>query len=167
MLEVNKCDSKNLGAVTAPQICITEGESSESRESAPEYSEEQPPQYADVASSLRSLLEGCPKDIVSVPMVSSTEVRSFKNWIRNKHEVVTNVHVRRMTRDHYRKHYAHDAQGEYIGTDKAAVDAALVFVPNKSTPDDMLAQVRKVAFGREHRNEDFQGWGYGAGDGGG
>ena len=74
-------------------------------------------------------------------------------------KVTQTVIVRKMTRDHYLKHYAKDAEGNYIGTEKPAVDAGLVFVPGKSSSEEILEQVRKVAFGREHSNKDFQsGW---------
>jgi hypothetical protein len=35
------------------------------------------------------------------------------------------------------------------------VDAGLVFVPSKSTPDDLLQQVHKVPFGKLHYAGDF------------
>lgn len=36
------------------------------------------------------------------------------------------------------------------------MDAGLVFVPGKSSSEDILEQVRKVAFGREHDQGAFQ-----------
>jgi hypothetical protein len=44
----------------------------------------------------------------------------------------------------------------YVGTEKAAVDAGLVFVPSQSSDEELLEQVRKVAFGREHDQGAFQ-----------
>ena len=64
-----------------------------------------------------------------------------------------------MTREHYLKRYAKDAEGNYIGTDRPAPDAGLVFVPRRATSEELLEQVRRVAFGREHDNGDFvSGW---------
>ena len=48
----------------------------------------------------------------------------------------------------YLKKYAHNEHGTYIGTEKAVLDAGLVFVPSKSSAE-LLEQVKKVAFGRE------------------
>ncbi|KAJ8108422.1 hypothetical protein OPT61_g8182 [Boeremia exigua] len=70
---------------------------------------------------------------------------------------VHRVHSAVLTRRrHYLKHYAKDAAGTYIGTEKAAVDAGLVFVPSQSSSQDLLEQVRKVAFGKEHGQGAFQ-----------
>ncbi|KAF2623471.1 hypothetical protein BU25DRAFT_350344, partial [Macroventuria anomochaeta] len=49
------------------------------------------------------------------------------------------------------KHYAKDEEGKYIGTEKPYPDWQLVFVPNKSTPDDILQQV-KPCTPRRHGN---------------
>ena len=69
-----------------------------------------------------------------------------------------------MTRDHCRRYYANDVEGNYVGTEKLAVDVGLVLVPSKSTPEDISRQVREVAFGREHHINDFGGaWAYGSG----
>jgi hypothetical protein len=43
---------------------------------------------------------------------------------------------------HFLKHYAKDSQGNYAGTEKAALDAALVFVPSQHSSNDMLQQVQ-------------------------
>lgn len=50
---------------------------------------------------------------------------------------------RSMTREWYVKHYATDDEGNYIGTEKPYPDRQLVFVPNQSTPEDVLEQVRQ------------------------
>ena len=52
------------------------------------------------------------------------------------------------TSRYYLKKYAHNEHGTYIGTEKAVLDAGLVFVPSKSSAE-LLEQVKKVAFGRE------------------
>jgi hypothetical protein len=57
---------------------------------------------------------------------------------------------------HFLKHYAKDSQGNYAGTEKAALDAALVFVPSQHSSNDMLQQVQKVAFSREHDQKSFR-----------
>ncbi|OCL03008.1 hypothetical protein AOQ84DRAFT_162639 [Glonium stellatum] len=95
-------------------------------------------------------------------MILTTENRSFKNLILGRRDVTQQVIVRKMTRDHYRKHYAKDAEGNYVGTEKPAPDAGPVLIPSKSTPEDILRQVREVAFGKEHHINEFGGpWAYG------
>lgn len=98
-----------------------------------------------------------PNETVYVPMLHTTEQKSIKYLFfgGKKGETKHTVVVRKMTRSHYLKHYAKDSEGNYIGTGKPAVDAGLVFVPSKSTPEEVLEQVRKVAFGKEHENEGY------------
>ncbi|KAF2816599.1 uncharacterized protein BDZ99DRAFT_471818 [Mytilinidion resinicola] len=122
----------------------------------------------EVASEIRSLDVGDPNESISIPMILSTEKRSFKSFIKGKSgEVSQQVIVRKMTREHYKKFYAKDKDGNYVGTEKAAPDAGLVFVPSKSTPEDILEQVRKVAFGKQHNIDGFGGvYAYGVGGGG-
>jgi hypothetical protein len=62
-----------------------------------------------------------------------------------------------MTRERYLKRYARDAEGNYVGTEAPAADAGLVFVLGKSSSEELLQQVRKVAFGKEHSQNDFRG----------
>lgn len=89
-------------------------------------------------------------------MVHTIEKQTFKTVFLGKAAKVSHtVIARKMPRSHYLKFYARDSEGKYIGTEKAAVDAGLVFVPSKSTPEDLLQQVRKVAFGKEHYSNDF------------
>lgn len=84
-------------------------------------------------------------------MIHSSEKKSFMQILKHMPGTVTRtVIVRKMPRSWYLKHYAKDADGNYVGTEKPAVDAGLVFVPSKSTPEDILEQVRKVAFGKMH-----------------
>ena len=107
---------------------------------------------------MASLQYGDPKETISVPMVHSTETVNFRKlFSKNRKEVTHSVIVRKMPREWYLKHYAKDAEGNYIGTEKPAVDAGLVFVPSKATPQDLLEQVHKVAFGKEHYAMDFSG----------
>ena len=121
---------------------------------------------------MNSLSVGDPKETISVPMVLSTEVKRKRDIFlpSGKQPVVKQtVIVRKMTREHYLKHYAKDSQGNFIGTDKPAVDAGLVFVLGKSSGDDLLEQVRKVAFGKQHDASDFgstMSWAGAAGAGG-
>jgi len=63
--------------------------------------------------------------------------------------------IRKMTREHYLRKYAKDAEGNYVGTERAAPDAGLVFVAGKSSSEELLRQVHKVAFGREHEQGVF------------
>ncbi|KAF2009018.1 hypothetical protein BU24DRAFT_89796 [Aaosphaeria arxii CBS 175.79] len=113
------------------------------------------PLYDDVESDMLALATGDPNEIVPVPMIHSTEKQSFRNLIRGRTVVTRTVIVRKMPRSYYLAHYAKDAQGNYVGTGKPAADAGLVFVPSKSTPGDVLEQVRTVAFGKEH---SIDGW---------
>ncbi|KAF2492279.1 hypothetical protein BU16DRAFT_529627 [Lophium mytilinum] len=121
----------------------------------------------EVALDIRSLDVGDPNESISVPMILSTEKRSFKSFIKGRSgEISQQVIVRKMTREHYKKFYAKDKNGNYIGTEKAAPDAGLVFVPSKSTSEDILEQVKKVAFGKEHYIDGFGGaYGYGGAGG--
>lgn len=85
----------------------------------------------------------------------STAKRSFKDILfQDPGKVSQTVIVRKMKRSYYLKFYARDADGNYVGTGKPAADAGLVFVPSKSTPEEILAQVRRVAFGKQHYVDD-------------
>lgn len=109
-----------------------------------------------VSADMASLRAGDPKETIAVPMIHSAQSINFRKlFSKNRKEVTHSVIVRRMPREWYLKHYAKDADGNYIGTEAAAVDAGLVFVPSKSTPEDLLEQVHKVAFGKEHYAGDF------------
>jgi hypothetical protein len=100
---------------------------------------------------MRSLAVGDPNEIIAVPMIHSIDKRSLKNIIlREVGKVSQTVIVRKMRRSYYLQHYAKDSDGNYIGTEKPAADAGLVFVPSKSTPEELLAQIHKVAFGKHH-----------------
>lgn len=77
-----------------------------------------------------------------------------------------------MTRRRYNEWYAHDAEGNFVGTGKRAPDAGLVFIPGKGTEAELLEQVRRVAHEKKnHDPKDFPmpggtiggGWGGGAG----
>jgi hypothetical protein len=103
-----------------------------------------------------SLNIGNPKEMITVPMIHSTEQKRKRDLFlpMGKRGVVTQtVLARKMTREHYLKRYAKDAEGTYVGSESPAMDAGLVFVPGKSTDEELMEQVRKVAFGTEHSNE--------------
>ncbi|KAF1939490.1 hypothetical protein EJ02DRAFT_408464 [Clathrospora elynae] len=148
------------------------GSKAMANEESPRYNESEdtqpppPPEYTSlpeaVAADMLSLSIGDPKETISVPMIHSTEQKRKRDLFlpMGKRGVVTQtVVVRKMTREHYLKRYAIDAVGNYIGTETAAVDAELVFVPGKSTNEELMEQVRKVAFGKEHSNRYFMnGW---------
>jgi hypothetical protein len=112
-------------------------------------------------------------------MVHSNHSRSLRDILMplsKRGKVTQTVVVRRMTREyvygtilmlrpweqcadaprHFLRHYAKDSQGNYVGTEKAALDAALVFVPSQNSSNDMLQQVQKVAFSREHDQNGFR-----------
>lgn len=121
-----------------------------------------PPAYTSlpeaIAAGMQSLMVGDPNEEISVPMIHSIEQKRKRDLFLpgGRNGIVTRtVLVRKMAREHYLKHYAKDAQGNYIGTAQPAPDAGLVFVPGKSTDQDILEQVRKVAFGKEHSNQYF------------
>jgi hypothetical protein len=111
---------------------------------------------------MQSLGVGDLQEVILVPMVHSTEQTRKRDLFLpfGKRGVVTQtVIVRKMTREHYLKRYAKDAEGNYVGTEAPAVDAGLVFVAGKSTNEELLQQVRKVAFGKEHSNQyHMNGW---------
>ena len=106
---------------------------------------------------MNSLLVGDPKETISVPMIHSVEQKRKRDYLVpfSTGTVTQHVTARKMTREHYLKHYAKNLEGDYVGTEKPAVDAGLVFVLAKSSSEDILAQVRKVAFGREHDNDPY------------
>ncbi|KAH7383863.1 hypothetical protein BKA66DRAFT_384253, partial [Pyrenochaeta sp. MPI-SDFR-AT-0127] len=115
-----------------------------------------PPAYSSlpelVAAEMNSLAIGDPEETISVPMILSTEQKRKRDLFlpSSKAPVVTQtVIVRKMKREHYVKHYAKDAEGNYVGTEKPAADAGLVFVMGKSSSEDILEQIRKVAFNRQ------------------
>ncbi|KAF2683610.1 hypothetical protein K458DRAFT_304294, partial [Lentithecium fluviatile CBS 122367] len=115
------------------------------------------PSLADaVTADVRALGVGDPKETISVPMIHSSETINYRKYFSKDRSVVNHtVIARKMPREYFLKHYAKDEEGNYIGTGKPAADAGLVFVPSKSTPEDLMQQVHKVAFGKEHCAMDF------------
>lgn len=84
-------------------------------------------------------------------MIHSTHKLSFGDYLPWGSAMKTGkrtVIARSMTRDCYIKHYAKDVEGNYIGTEKPYPDWQLVFVPNKSTPGDVLEQASRIPFRR-------------------
>lgn len=64
--------------------------------------------------------------------------------------------ARPMTRRLYNERYAHDAEGNFVGTGVKAPDAGLVFIPGKSTEKELLEQVGRMAHSkRNHDAKDF------------
>jgi hypothetical protein len=121
----------------------------------------QPPTYDSLSSALRddmsSLAIGDPHETISVPMISRVHEKSIHDlnpFSRKTGKITQTVAVRKMTREFYLKHYAKDAEGNFVGTASPAPDAALVFVPGKSTPEDLLRQVQEVAFKRQNIRGD-------------
>ena len=106
-----------------------------------------PPAYTSlpeaVSAGMQSLRIGDAKEGISVPMVLSTEQKRKRDIFLpggKPGKVTQTVIVRKMTREHYLKHYARDAEGNYIGTEKPAVDAGLVFVPGKSSNEEIWSR---------------------------
>lgn len=110
----------------------------------PSYTDDATPPTYKAASYLSSLREGDPNDKIDIPMIHSTHKLSLGDYLPWGSAMKTGkrtVISRSMTRDCYIKHYAKDEEGNYIGTERPYPDHQLVFVPNKSTPDDILKQV--------------------------
>jgi hypothetical protein len=111
---------------------------------------------------MQSLMTGDPKATITVPMVHTTEQKRKRDLflpMGKKGTITQTVIMRKMTREHYLKRYARDAEGNYVGTERSAVDAGLVFVLGKNSNEELLQQVRKVAFGIEHSNQyHMDGW---------
>jgi hypothetical protein len=113
----------------------------------------QPPSYdsivAEARANMNSLAVGDPSETISVPMVSSIHdknIHDLNPFSRKTGKTRTTVTARKMTRDFYLKHYVKDADGKFVGTSSQAPDGSLVFVPGKSTPEDLMKQVQEVAF---------------------
>jgi hypothetical protein len=103
-----------------------------------------------------SLSMGDPKEMITVPMIHSIEQKRKRGLLLPMGKggvVMRTIVARQMTREHYLKRYAKDAEGNYVGSESPAMDAGLVFVPGKSTDEELMEQVRKVAFGTEHSNK--------------
>jgi hypothetical protein len=129
----------------------------------PSYSPDasHPPTYDSLHSNVRddmsSLAIGDPSETISVPMISRTHHKTIHDLNPFSHKtgrITQTVTARKMTREMYLKHYVKDAEGNFIGTASQAPDAGLVFVPGKSTPEDLLKQVQQVAFARQNIRGD-------------
>ncbi|KAH8712094.1 hypothetical protein GQ44DRAFT_713874 [Phaeosphaeriaceae sp. PMI808] len=124
----------------------------------PSYSPEtsQPPTYDSLSSAtiadMALLASGDPSETISVPMITRVHhktIHDYNPFSRKTGQVTQSVTVRKMTRGMYLKHYIKDAEGNFIGSGNPAPDAGLVFVPGKSTPEDVMRQVQEVAFGKQ------------------
>jgi len=126
-----------------------------SQDAAPAY--DNPPTYDSLSSAVHTemsaLATGDPTETISVPMVSRMHHKSIHDMNPFSHKtgrVTQTVTVRKMTREFYLKHYVKDAKGNFVGTGRQAPDGGLVFVPGKSTPEDLMKQVQQVAFARQN-----------------
>jgi hypothetical protein len=124
-----------------------------------------PPTYdsitAEVRAELTALSTGDPQETISVPMISRmhhTSIHDLNPFSKKTGRITQTVQVRKMTREFYLKHYVKDAEGNFVGTANPAPDAGLVFVPSKSTPEDLMKQVQEVAFA----GQQIRGGGIGA-----
>ncbi|KAF1850572.1 uncharacterized protein K460DRAFT_382240 [Cucurbitaria berberidis CBS 394.84] len=115
-----------------------------------------PPTYESLSAKVRSNMDalavGDPQETISVPMISRRVANSIHNYNPFSHKsgkVVQSITVRNMTRENYLKFYAKDAEGNFVGTSHPAADAALVFVPGKSTDLDLMKQVDEVVFAKQ------------------
>lgn len=112
----------------------------------------QPPSYDSVSAALTFLSHGDPDETISVPTVhhrDSTSIHRLNSFSRKDGGTKQYITARKMKRAQYLKHYAKDAEGNFVGTGSPAPDAALVFVLGKSTPEDLRRQVEDVAFGKQ------------------
>lgn len=111
---------------------------------------------------MESLRIGDPNETISVPMVHTTEQKRKRDLLLpmgRKGVTTQTVIARNMTRERYLKRYARDKEGNYVGTEAPAPDAGLVFVLGKSSKEELLQQVEKVAFGKEHDQQYYMnGW---------
>ena len=83
-------------------------------------------------------------------MLATVEKPSMKRFLTGKKTIEQKVVVRKMKRWPYLEHYAKDSEGDYVGRGQAAHDAALVYVPAKSSKEDIQRQVSQTAYGKEH-----------------
>jgi hypothetical protein len=136
----------------------TETSRAPQQDAPPTYSPDTspPPSYDSLTNELRadmrSLAVGDPQETISVPMISRMHEKSLHDlnpFSRKTGTITQSVAVRKMTREFYLKHYVKDSEGNFVGTGNPAPDAALVFVPGKSTPEDLMRQVQEVAFGKQ------------------
>ena len=108
-----------------------------------------PPSYESVQRALSAALaQGDPDETISVPMVTRTKAKSLHDLNPFSHKqgaIRQHVVTRQMKRSTYLAHYAKDADGRFVGTGAPAPDAALVFVPGKSSDAEMLRQAEEVA----------------------
>ncbi|CAG5152804.1 uncharacterized protein ALTATR162_LOCUS2920 [Alternaria atra] len=128
-----------------------------SEETLPSYNKEEedgPPTYTSVARALTTLSEGPLDETIPVPMISRTVANSIHNYnpfSRKQGEVKQSIVIRQMKRSQYLAHYVKDAEGNFVGTGAPAPDAGLVFVPGKSSSEDLLKQANEVALGVQRR----------------
>lgn len=102
---------------------------------------------------MASLAVGDPSETISVPMITRKHhptIHDLNPFSHKTGKITQSVSVRKMTREMYLKHYVKDAEGNFVGSANAAPDAGLVFVPGKSTPEDVMKQVSDVAFNRQN-----------------
>jgi hypothetical protein len=118
-----------------------------------------PPPYTAEAAvrDLQLLREGDPDETIGVPMIHSNDSKSFLDYVRfrNVGTVTRRIIVRPMKRSLYLERYAKDVNGEFVGTGKPAPDAGLVFIPSKSTPDELLQQVKTAVASRPHSTDPY------------
>ncbi|KZM27508.1 hypothetical protein ST47_g1379 [Ascochyta rabiei] len=115
------------------------------------------PQHTSSPRDLLAMREGDPNERIDVPFVHSHDHKSALDYLRfrNVGKVTRRVIARPMTRRLYNERYAHDQNGNFIGTGVKAPDAGLVFIPGKGTEQDLLDQVSKFAHAKQHDPRDF------------
>ncbi|EUC29054.1 hypothetical protein COCCADRAFT_29806 [Bipolaris zeicola 26-R-13] len=143
------------------------GTSAASHDPLPAYdgssASDPPPTYESVGRALTALAQGDPDEYITVPFVTRTvdfSLHNFNPFSHKQGKVRQSIVTRRMKRSQYLAHYVKDMDGKFVGTGKPAVDAELVFVPGKSSPEDLLRQVNEVALKVQRLRGDGIGeWG--------
>lgn len=107
--------------------------------------------------------EGDPDEKIEVPFVYSHDRKSIKDYLafRNVGTVTRRIVPRPMSRRLYNERYAHDAEGNFIGTGLKAPHAGLVFIPSRGTEQDLLDQVSKMAHSTKNHDPRAFNDGYG------
>jgi hypothetical protein len=123
---------------------------SQPAEASPSLNSEHNPYRLETAEELSSR---DPEEVIPVPMIFTVERMGFKQLL-GKRETERKITFRKMRRGHYRAHYAKDADGSYIGTEKPAFDAGLVYI-HSATVEDVDRQIKEVAYGKQHHASSY------------
>lgn len=139
-------DLPTYSAAASSSIAATASSSA-----AGSMTEAAPPEYTEARTSAHSIdPNGDPNEMIDVPFIASVEKIDLKRVFSGRKTIENKVVVRKMPRSRYLAHYARDIDGNYVGTGKPAYDSALVYVPARSSPEDIKDAVNKTATSKEH-----------------